>query len=85
MLPNLDVFDVLELNLPDPCCPASVDSIRACVELRVAAQRRRGHPHLKILNVPGELRAMLVPVLRAQGHHVLVGHLVGEIYVRLAP
>jgi hypothetical protein len=85
MLPNLDVFDLLELKLPDLCCPASVASARACVVLRVAAQRRRGRPHLKILNVPGELRAMLVQVLRAQGHHVIVGHLVGEIYVRLAP
>ena len=82
---NLDVFDLLELNLTDLWRPASVASARTCVELRIAAQRRKGRLHLKLLNVPGELHATLVPALHAQGHHVIIGHLVGEVYVRLAP
>ena len=82
---ELDIFDLLDLKLPDLWRPASMASAQTCVELRIAAQRRKGRPGLKLLNVPGELRATLVPALHAQGHHVVMGHLVGEIYVRLAP
>ena len=50
---NLDVFDLLELNLTDLWQPASFASVRTCVDLRIAAQRRKGRLHLKLLNVPG--------------------------------
>ena len=39
---NPNVFDLLELNLTDLWRPASMALARACVELRIAAQRRKG-------------------------------------------
>jgi hypothetical protein len=85
MMNELDLFDLLELNLTELWRPASMASAQTCVELRIAAQRRKGLPDLKLLNVPEELRTTLVPALHAQGHHVIVGDLIGEIYVLLAP
>jgi hypothetical protein len=85
MMSEMNIFDLLELNLTDLWRPASIASAQTCVELRIAAQRRKGRRDLKLLNVPEELRASLVPALHAQGHQVIVGHLIGEIYVLLAP
>ncbi len=57
---ELDVLDFQNLRLADLWRPASMASALTCVNLHVAAQRRRGGTELHVLNVPAVFRASLV-------------------------